>query len=46
MTVDRNLVLGKRQRLAFGDANLLAHQILADDLFGDRMLNLQARINF
>ena len=35
----------KRQRLALGDAELLAHQVDAGDLLGDRVLDLQAGVD-
>ncbi|VXB48264.1 hypothetical protein MICRO11B_280021 [Micrococcus luteus] len=41
----RRRVLGDAQRLAGGDAELLAHQVHAEDLLGDRMLHLQAGVH-
>ena len=40
VTIDADVRLAERQGLAFGDANLLAHQVFADDLLGNRMLYL------
>ena len=45
MTVDRNIVLGKRKGLTFRHAYLLAHEVFADDFFGNRMFDLQASID-
>ena len=41
----RTSVLRERQRLAGGDEQLRAHEIEAGDRFGDRMLDLQARVH-
>ena len=40
-----HLILLERQRLAGGDAELPFHQIEPGDGFGDRMLDLQARVH-
>ena len=38
-------VLGERQRLAGGDAELLGHQVDAAHELGDRVLDLQAGVH-
>ena len=45
MAVPLNLRLGQRQRLTFGHPNLPFDQIQPRHCFGDRMLDLQARIH-
>ena len=39
------LLLGPWQRLALGDLQLSAHQVHAEDLFGDRVLDLHAGVH-
>ncbi len=41
MAVDREIRLRERQPFAFGDADLFAHEVGADDRLGDRVLDLQ-----
>ena len=45
VTVDAQLVLLQRQRLAGGDAQLPLHQIQARDGLGHRVLDLQPRVH-
>ena len=46
VAVDRQLVLRLRQLLAARDAQLPFDQVLAGDLLGHRMLDLQPRVHF
>ena len=41
----RDVVLREAQRLAGGDAQLLAHEVEAGDQLRDRVLDLQARVD-
>ena len=43
MAAQRRVVVA--ERLAVGDAELLAHQVDAGDLLGDRVLDLQAGVD-
>ena len=45
MTLQRDLGLGDRQRLALRHADLPGHQVQASDRFGDGVLDLQARVH-
>ena len=45
VAAQRDVLLRERQRLAGGDADLQVHQVESGDQFGDRMLDLQARIH-
>ena len=44
--VDRQFVLLSQERLAGGDAQLPFDQVLSGDLFGHRMLDLEAGVHF
>ena len=45
MTVQRDLLLRDRQRLALGNPDLPGHQVEAGNRFGHRMLHLQPRVH-
>ena len=45
VAVDRKLVLASGQRFAGGDAKLPFHQVLAGDVFGHRMLDLETGVH-
>lgn len=45
VAVDLQLVLGEGHRQPFGDADLFAHEVDAEDGFGHRMLDLQASVH-
>ena len=46
MAIGCDLILSQRQLFAHGDAQLPFNEVKPGDHFGDRMLDLQARIHF
>jgi hypothetical protein len=45
VALQRDLVLGARQRSSGRDVQLPQHEVDAGDLLGDRMLDLQPRVH-
>ena len=46
VALELDVLLGDRQRLAIGNADLLAHQVHAGDRFGNGVFHLQAGVHF